>query len=59
MSLPKIIVTGAKYEQVHEPTETEFAELLARVNASIEIWNRERPKNQRQVITAEVWPPMK
>lgn len=47
MSLPKIIVTGAKYEQVHEPTETEFAELLARVNASIEIWNRERPKNQR------------
>lgn len=55
----KIIVIGKKYEQIHEPADADFAETLRRVSLTVEIWNRDRPQNQRQVKTAEVWPPPK
>lgn len=55
----KIIVIGQKFEQVHEPLAEEFDETLRRVSLSVEIWNRERPKNQRRIIEADMWPPVK
>ncbi len=55
----RIIVTGQKCEQIYEPEISEYAEVLRRVQLSVELWNRDRPKNQRKVIEAEVWPPAK
>lgn len=52
----KIIVVGKKFEQIHDPAEDDFAETMRRVMLTVEIWNRDRPQNQRQVKTAEVWP---
>lgn len=52
----KIIVTGNKFEALHEPSEHEFQSLLKRISLTVEIWNRDNPEDQRQVIQSEVWP---
>lgn len=52
----KIIVTGNQFEAVHEPSEQEYANLLQRISLTVEIWNRDNPEDQRQVIQSEVWP---
>lgn len=52
----KIIVTGNQYEQISEPNEQEFPNLAQRIKLTIEIWNRDNPEDQRQVIISEVWP---
>lgn len=52
----KIIVTGNQFEAIHEPAEQEFSSLLQRVSLTVEIWNRDNPEDQRQVIQSDVWP---
>lgn len=52
----KIIVTGNQFEQIHEPAEQDHASLFQRISLTVEIWNRDNPEDQRQVIQSEVWP---
>lgn len=52
----KIIITGNQFEEIHEPAEQDFPSLLQRISLTIEIWNRDNPEDQRQVIQSEVWP---
>lgn len=52
----KIIIKGNQFEQIHEPSEGEFVGLYQRVSLTNEIWNRDNPGDQRQVIQSEVWP---
>lgn len=52
----KIIIMGNQFEQIHEPSIEEFQSLAQRISLTIEIWNRDNPDDQRQVIHSEVWP---
>lgn len=52
----KIVITGNQFEQVLEPTGEELASLRDRARLTVEIWNRDNPADQRQVMEAEVWP---
>lgn len=52
----KIIVIGNQFESIQEPAGEDYDSLFRRISLTVEIWNRENPEDQRQVIRSEVWP---
>lgn len=52
----KIVIIGDSFEQIYEPADLQFQNLLKRIKLDLEIWNRDHLSDQRELIQAEEWP---